>query len=168
MLLPVRMVALALTEHYAGDSDSVVEQIIDRPSTDPTPEDTVSRLEITRYMRNQLLRDTDVMSMAWGVELRVPFLDSELFTVLSRIPSPQRLVSGKKLLLAAVPEIPQWVANRPKRGFLFPVQQWLENDWADDFAHLDRQPVVKMETWYRKWSVLAFEQWARRLAVTRG
>ena len=48
------------------------------------PRDVVSRLEITRYMRNQLLRDSDVMSMACGIELRVPFLDSELFATMSR------------------------------------------------------------------------------------
>ena len=36
-----------------------------------SPEDRVSLLEMTRYMRNQLLRDSDVMSMAWGLELRV-------------------------------------------------------------------------------------------------
>ena len=160
--------ALALTEHYVGDSDSVIEELAGRRIDDPTPEDTVSRLELTRYLRNQLLRDTDVMSMAWGVELRVPFLDAELFATLSRIPAAERLVAGKSLLARAVPEFPSWVLNRPKRGFFLPIQQWLETDWASDFAHLDRQPVVKLETWYRKWSVFAFEHWSRRLAVNRG
>ena len=72
--------ALRLTEHYVGGSGTVVDHV-DPLSTVSVgdPRDAVSRLEITRYMRNQLLRDTDVMSMACGIELRVPFLDSELF-----------------------------------------------------------------------------------------
>ncbi len=154
--------ALALTEHYAGGSDAVVAHMSSGASSDPTPEDTISRLELTRYMRNQLLRDTDVMSMAWGVELRVPFLDSQLFATLSRIPAGQRLQPGKRLLALAVPEVPEWVAKRPKRGFMFPMQQWFENDWAGEFGDLDKSVaarMVPMDTWYRKWSVLAFEQW---------
>jgi asparagine synthase (glutamine-hydrolysing) len=133
---------------------------------DPTPEDAISRLELTRYMRNQLLRDTDVMSMAWGVELRVPFLDAQLFRTLSRIPAATRLESGKALLLRAVPEIPAWVASRPKRGFLFPMAEWLDGAWAQEFAPQDRVPAVKMDTWYRKWAVLVFERWSQQLMVT--
>ena len=51
-------------------------------------------------MRNQLLRDSDVMSMASGVELRVPFIDVELFDTLSRIPRRPAAAAGKALLLA--------------------------------------------------------------------
>jgi asparagine synthase (glutamine-hydrolysing) len=158
--------AMALTRHYAGTSDAVVDQVSAETAIDPTPADTISRLELTRYMRNQLLRDTDVMSMAWGVELRVPFLDSQLFAAVSRIPARQRLAEGKALLLEAVPEIPAWVAQRPKRGFLFPVWEWLDAGWAEKFAAIDRLPIVKAETWYRKWAVLAFERWCRQMQVT--
>ena len=157
--------ARALTEHYAGTSDAVVDPVSAGGLIDPTPEDAISRLELTRYMRNQLLHDTDVMSMASGVELRVPFLDSQLFSVLSRIPAATRLAPGKALLLGAVPEIPEWVARRPKRGFLLPMEEWLGGAWADQFATLDRLPDVKMETWYRKWAVVAFEHWSRQLKV---
>jgi len=161
-----RREALALTEHYAGTSDAVVEPVSSGAAIDPTPEDAISRLELTRYMRNQLLRDTDVMSMAWGVELRVPFVDAQLFRTLSRIPAATRLESGKALLLRAVPEIPAWVASRPKRGFLFPMAEWLDGAWAQEFAPQDRVPAVKMDTWYRKWAVLVFERWSQQLPVT--
>ena len=160
-----RREALALTEHYVGGSDAVVEQVSSGTRIDPTPTDTISRLELTRYMRNQLLRDTDVMSMAWGVELRVPFLDSQLFATVSRIPAAMRMASGKALLLRAVPEIPTWVASRPKRGFLFPMAEWLDGAWAKEFETVDRLPDVKMETWYRKWAVLAFERWSQQVMV---
>src|SRR4030095_15501098 len=96
--------ALALTDHYVGGSRTVVDYIdpLSTVSADD-PRDVVSRLEITRYMRNQLLRDTDVMSMACGIELRVPFLDSTLFATMSRIRACQRLQPGKRLLTLAVP-----------------------------------------------------------------
>ncbi len=87
----------------------------------PTLEDEVSYLELTRYMRNQLLRDSDVMSMAWSLELRVPFVDSHFVEAIQRIPAQLRLAQGKQLLLDAIPEIPQWVRERPKQGFTFPV-----------------------------------------------
>jgi asparagine synthase (glutamine-hydrolysing) len=163
-----RRESMALTEHFAGTSDAVVGAVSTGSMLDPTPEDTISRLELTRYMRNQLLRDTDVMSMRWGVELRVPFLDAPLFDTLSRIPAPTRLAPGKALLLAAVPEIPDWVASRPKRGFLFPMAQWLDGAWADEFGVPERMPPIKTDTWSRKWAVLAFERWARELGVKHG
>src|SRR5437762_13510219 len=84
----------------------------------PTLEDEVSYLEVARYMRNQLLRDSDVMSMAWSLELRVPFVDRKLIEIIGRIPAAMRLAKGKQILLKAVPEIPEWVARRSKHGFV--------------------------------------------------
>ena len=69
---------------------------------DPTPEDTISRLELTRYMRNQLLRDSDVMSMAQSIELRVPFLDHRLVEdVLSLPQAVKRNASTPKAIACA-------------------------------------------------------------------
>ncbi len=59
----------------------------------------MSRLELTQYMRNQILRDSDVMSMAHGLELRVPFLDIRLFDVLRKLPAATRLQPGERFLL---------------------------------------------------------------------
>jgi asparagine synthase (glutamine-hydrolysing) len=161
-----RAEAMTLTDHYAGSSDAVVAPVSARATIDPTPADTISRLELTRYMRNQLLRDSDVMSMASGVELRVPFVDARLFETVSRIPSAIRLQSGKALLLAAVPEIPEWVAQRPKRGFLMPMAEWLDGAWTREFASPAELPAIAMDTWYRKWAVLVFERWSQQLMVT--
>ena len=158
--------ALALTDHYVGGSSAVVDPVDPLSAlSDEDPKDMVSRLEITRYMRNQLLRDTDVMSMACGIELRVPFLDSNLFATLARIPACVRLQPGKRLLARAVPEITERVAGRPKRGFMFPMQQWFEHDWAGEFGEAQQSAaaqLTQMDTWYRKWSVLAFEHWLQR------
>ena len=159
--------AQVLTAHYSSrrpETDGDQSQ----PAVDPTVQDGVSRLELTRYMRNQLLRDSDVMSMASGIELRVPFVDSVLFDALAKVPAQQRLQHGKALLIRAVPELPSWVVNRPKRGFTLPIEQWLQRDWAGSITHFNPPAGVKLDTWYRKWSVLAFERWLQRLRPQYG
>ena len=134
----------------------------------PTPEDMVSYLEITRYMRNQLLRDSDVMSMAWGLELRVPFVDARLTQTLAAIPAAVRLQSGKKLLLDAVPEIPNWVRHRSKQGFVFPFEQWLQNDWQPIFSRINANSSVPLQNWYRQWSLFTLEHFLNRYGIDAG
>ena len=126
------------------------------------PADAVSYLELTRYLRNQLLRDADVMSMAHGLELRVPYLDHELFRVLRSIPAAQRLQPGKQLLRDAVPNLPPWHAADRKRGFSFPFGTWLDGTWSD--WGTDFLPVrgVPLDTWSRKWSLIVLQRWLRR------
>ena len=110
-----------MAERYAGTAVCPCDTIEPPAIADPTTRDAVSRLELARYMRNQPLRDGDTMSMASGLELRVPFLDGPLVDTLSAIPARHRLQPAKKLLLEAVPEIPNWVVEQPKRGFMFPI-----------------------------------------------
>lgn len=131
-----------------------------------TPLDAVGRLELSRYVRNQLLRDGDVMSMAAGVELRTPYLDQPLVSTLARIPAATRCEPGKRLLLRAVPEIPGWVGHQRKRCFQFPFEQWLGAEWQDVFGPPGRADVVPAQTWYRAWSVLALEHWMRTTVGT--
>jgi asparagine synthase (glutamine-hydrolysing) len=130
----------------------------------PSLEDEVSVLELSCYMRNQLLRDSDVMSMAWGLELRVPLVDRILLETISSIPSTLRLATGKQLLIKAVPELPTWVVNRPKRGFLFPFEQWMAREWLDHFWELDNPKNVSMKPWYRRWSLALLRYWWEEVA----
>jgi len=152
--------ARALARHFAPahghepeDDEGEAEPI------DPTPIDSVSRLELTRYVRNQLLRESDVMSMAWGLELRTPYLDAGLFDVVSRVPATLRLGAGKRLLLDAVSEVPSWVAAQPKRCFQFPFDQWLDAEWRGVFTDAGRNCPVATPTWYQKWSVFMLQRW---------
>lgn len=162
-----RREARMLAAHYTG-RDPVLTADEHSPPNDPTPQDTVSRLELTRYMRNQLLRDCDVMSMASGVEVRVPFVDSSLFETIAALPARERLHSHKWLLRKAVPELPEWVTNRPKRGFFLPIASWLSNEWAGTIRDPKPPVQIAMDTWYRKWAVLSFECWLRQVAPAHG
>lgn len=127
----------------------------DREDCPTSGREMVGYLEVTRYLRNQLLRDSDVFSMAHGLELRVPFVDVRLAETLSSIPPEIRLRPGKKLLLEAVPEIPDWIRGRPKRGFRFPFQEWIEGAFGDQLRHADAVAPFLLATWYRRWAVVA-------------
>jgi asparagine synthase (glutamine-hydrolysing) len=125
----------------------------------------ISRLELTHYMRNQLLRDCDVMSMAWGLELRVPFVDRQLAESAAGIPTRLRLAYGKRLLIRAVPELPEWVVNRPKTGFQFPFAHWIQGSWRERFDAVAREAPVPLQTWYQRWLVMAFQEWRRQATM---
>ncbi len=140
-----------LAEFLTGQSPSAsVWQVPDLPDH---PLAVVSELEITRYMRNQLLRDSDVFSMAHGLELRVPFVDVRLAETLLSITPALRLRHGKQLLLDAVPEIPDWVKNQPKRGFRFPFQHWMEGQFGELLAEAGRVSPIPLNGWYRIWAM---------------
>jgi len=156
-----RTEARQLTQHYVG-SVPAADQDASESKDDASPGDTVSRLEFTRYLRNQLLRDSDVMSMACGVELRLPYLDPLVVDTVTRIGTPKRLAPGKALLIKAVPEIPSWVVDQPKRGFMFPIDNWLQGAWRGTFTAVERRCPVPTQTWYRKWCVYALEEWMTR------
>ncbi len=159
--------ARALVSRFANVDGVAWETPGEDTATDyPTATDEVSALEMRRYMSNQLLRDSDVMSMANGLELRVPFVDRRLVETVARIPACQRLHAGKGLLLRAVPEVPDWVSGRPKRGFLFPFETWMAGDWGTHLAKGADAAANQSTggTWYQKWTVFVFTHWWRQLS----
>jgi len=155
-----RREAARLTVHFTGAVPPVVSRPAEgHPASTGADADEVTRLELTRYVRNQLLRDGDVMSMAHGLELRTPFLDGPLLDVLARLPPAVRVAPGKALLRRAVPELPAWVTTRTKQCFQFPFEQWLGGEWGDVDGDAAHQCGVTTDTWYRKWSVYVLESW---------
>jgi asparagine synthase (glutamine-hydrolysing) len=91
--------------------------------------DSFTVLEFQHYLQNQLLKDTDVMSMAHAVETRVPYLDHPLVEHVLRLPRRWKLAAGrpKPLLVDALgADLPREVWDRPKMGFTFPFAPWLK------------------------------------------
>ncbi|WP_375495832.1 asparagine synthase (glutamine-hydrolyzing) [uncultured Nostoc sp.] len=159
--------AWKITQHYFKDSSFPIWEgsiFHDIPKNLPSLEDEVSLLELSCYMRNQLLRDSDVMSMAWGLELRVPLVDQALLEAITSIPSTMRLAQGKQLLIQAIPELPNWLLNRPKRGFFFPFQEWIEKDWSDYFPVHELAKDINLKLWYRRWSLAILQHWWKQVA----
>jgi asparagine synthase (glutamine-hydrolysing) len=90
----------------------------------------VSYLEARCYMLNTLLRDSDCMSMAHGLEVRVPLIDHELARRVLALPGPWKLDAGtpKPLLVKALKgQLPEKIVHRPKRGFTLPFEHWLRD-----------------------------------------
>ena len=83
---------------------------------------------IQHYLQDQLLKDTDCMSMAHSIETRVPFLDHELVEYVFGLPERFKFDSqmNKPLLIKALgDDFPRAVWDRPKMGFTFPFAPWL-------------------------------------------
>ena len=154
--------AAALTQWISGSRSQLVQTTA---NSELETANRISELELTRYMRNQLLRDSDVMSMAHGLELRVPFVDRMLVEQVTQIPAAQRLRGQKSLLTDAVPEVPEWVVNQKKRGFLFPYQKWLGSEWGDAFKKATAGAPVSMPNWYQKWSVFVLQHCMKSLGI---
>jgi asparagine synthase (glutamine-hydrolysing) len=155
--------ALTLTQFYCPDWQYQPLNFLQNPQDSfscPTISDEISWLELSQYMRNQLLRDSDVMSMRQGLELRVPFVDQVLLEAIAPIPSQWRLAQGKQILKEAIPEIPPWVLNHPKKGFMFPLQKWFDKSWVQTFTDLSFVPKsINLNLWYRRLAVINLNYW---------
>ena len=102
-----------------------------------------SQLKVTSllsswYLRNQLLRDSDSMSMAHSLELRTPLVDTELFKTVIGLIGEGHAVS--KLNMSKTPSAPlsSSFTNREKTGFAIPVREWLMADNNNPSAAFDR------------------------------
>jgi len=95
---------------------------------DLAPLERMLALEQRFFLADHNLTYTDKMSMAAGVEVRVPFLDLELVEFAQRIPIcfKQRGCEGKWVLKKAMePYLPREVIYRPKSGFGAPLRRWM-------------------------------------------
>jgi len=95
-------------------------------------------LETNQYMRNVLLRDADAFSMAHSLELRVPLVDTKLFSIFRRI-DPALLFSGHQgkqpLRKAFAPWLPPAItAERSKKTFTLPMMEWIRMEPLKSFV----------------------------------
>ena len=146
---------------------------------------SVSCLESRSYMANTLLRDTDAMSMAHSLEVRVPFLDHPLVEFVSSLPGRIKSADGvpKSLLVEAMGDLlPGEVVFQRKRTFTLPWEHWLRGplraEVESEFSSiapslagcLDDRTVRQVWTsflqgdtsWSRVWSLVVLNKWARR------
>jgi asparagine synthase (glutamine-hydrolysing) len=97
------------------------------------PLSRISVAEISTYMQNVLLRDADQMSMANGMEVRVPFLDHEFVEYILGVQDKlKRPTSPKRLLVESFEDLlPKEIYDRPKMGFVLPYEEWMKGDLKD-------------------------------------
>jgi asparagine synthase (glutamine-hydrolysing) len=131
---------------------------------DPAPplRDAMAELswgEISHYMRDTLLRDSDAMSMVHSLELRVPFLDTPLVTRVLAYPAHIKFNPNrpKDLLLRATQDLlPEEIWNRPKMGFTLPMRTWmlgpLHNYCRDGLKVLTSDSLITTANADRVWA----------------
>lgn len=147
--------------------------------------------ELTGYMRNTLLRDSDVFSMSCGVELRVPFVDAEVAAASLRVSDTLKLAGGrgKAILVDAFRDLlPRVAWERPKRGFTLPFAEWMRGPLAQPIGKalgdarrvsrvgLDPTGVARLwsdfeagrgaVSWSRPWALFTLLRWAESVDAT--
>ena len=151
----------------------------------------VSQLELNGYMTNTLLRDTDAMSMAHSLEVRVPFVDVKVVDYVLSLPGDWKLRNGnpKPLLADALGDLllRDFLA-RPKMGFTLPFEKWLQQNLRREVssvledAHMLAAPALDAKAvrkiwrdflekpravgWSRPWSLYVLAKWCEINGVT--
>jgi asparagine synthase (glutamine-hydrolysing) len=150
------------------------------------PVNRVSYLEARCYMLNTLLRDSDLMSMAHGLEVRVPLIDHRLARRVLALPGSRKLDSGtpKPLLVRALGgQLPEKIVRRQKQGFTLPFKHWLRDalrSTVEESLHqigggvlgtLISERAVRgvwedflkgRTSWSRPWSLYVLQSWCRQ------
>ncbi|HEY5701583.1 MAG TPA: asparagine synthase-related protein, partial [Gammaproteobacteria bacterium] len=95
--------------------------------------DKALRLDTTVMLVDDPVKRIDNMTMAWGLEARVPFLDHELLELAARVPAELKVRDGGKWVLkeAARRVVPAEVIDRPKGYFPVPALKYLEGEALD-------------------------------------
>lgn len=164
----------------------------DLPLNDIEPEKNgvisyVSKREMSSYMMDVLLRDSDQMSMAHALEIRVPFIDHRLVEyMLKQSDNVKFPNSPKELLVDACSDvIPREIVDRKKMGFTFPWAIWMKNE-LKPFAEEGLDALCKLEfvdegqvkvywkeflngsqlvTWSRMWPLVVLGHWMKKNGV---
>ena len=145
----------------------------------------ISWLEMRTYMTSTLLRDTDSVSMARSLEVRVPLLDTPLVEFMCALPDAARVrpETPKALLRAALEGLlPAEVFQQKKRTFTLPWEDWMRTSLRPRLevsfsnlapalaAHLHSDGVQSVwnnflqgqTTWSRPWSLYVLNEWCRK------
>lgn len=145
----------------------------------------LTRLELMHYMAHTLLRDTDAMSMAHSLEVRIPLIDHKLVEFAVRIPPSLKLHNRRtKWIFAETLRdvLPAEILKRPKRGFEMPVAAWMRHELRDvvedtlSQASVERRGLFRYQEvqriyqefrdgkgpYMRPWTLVVMELWLRQ------
>ena len=125
--------AMVTPDYHVPDVTSAwVTDELTKPKADEFL-DEVFRLDVTALMVDDPVKRVDNMTMAWGLEARVPFLDHELVELAAHMPPSLKLKEGGKFPLKAIARgiIPDAVIDRPKGYFPVPALKYVRGDFLE-------------------------------------
>ena len=146
-------------------------------------------VDLSYWLPGDILQKADKMSMAHSLEVRVPFLDKEVFDFAAKLPKEAKIAAGttKYIFRKAVSEfLPQETDERRKLGFPIPIRVWLrQDDWyqmvkelftskeAEEFFHTEEllqllkdHKEKKADNSRKIWTVLSFLIWYDKFFVS--
>jgi asparagine synthase (glutamine-hydrolysing) len=170
---------------HSTDTLSPLLATLERIEAEKNPLNRMLYLEGKHFLADHNLNYTDKLSMASGIEVRVPLLDPDLIEFAASIPAKMKQKGnvGKSIFKKSMePYLPKSVIYRPKSGFGAPIRRWLHNE-LKEFVHdtlsesalkrrgiFDSSAVSKLIQWdkegrvdgsYTIFSILCIELWAK-------
>jgi asparagine synthase (glutamine-hydrolysing) len=156
-----------------------------------SPLSAISVMEQRLFLSERLLRDTDAVSMAASIEVRLPLVDQVLFENVDRLPDRDRYHPlGKKSVLRRIGlrGLDPALFERPKAGFVLPFDRWLRTGLGKVMDRLMRDPAAVKPTgldaeavrrlwqaflegapgiyWSRLWVIYVLIRWCQRHQVS--
>ncbi len=123
-----------VTQQYQGDdyTSQQIEALLNEPGAD-TFMDSVLRMDTTTLIVDDPVKRVDNMTMAWGLEARVPFLDQDLIELAAQMPAELKLKSDGKHPLKMISRglLPDKVIDRPKGYFPMPALKYVRGEFLD-------------------------------------
>ncbi len=119
---------------------------------DASPIDKVLRLDTQIMLVDDPVKRVDNMTMAWGLEARVPFLDHELVELAMRMPAGMKVRSGGKYILkqAARNLVPDEVIDRPKGYFPMPALKYLRGPFLEFVRNVLNEPAARRRELFQR------------------
>jgi asparagine synthase (glutamine-hydrolysing) len=148
----------------------------------------ILKTDISLVLPNDMLMKVDLMSMANGLEVRVPFLDYRLVNFISSLPDNYKITRSirKKILQDAFKDVlPAELYNRPKKGFEVPLLKWFRNELKSlimddllsekkikeqgifEYSEIEKLKLQLMssnpqDVHARIWALIVFQRWWRK------
>ena len=123
-----------ITPEYQGEdyTSNQVQQLLAMPDADEFL-DKVLRMDVTTLIVDDPVKRVDNMTMAWGLEARVPFLDHKLVELAAKMPVELKLKSDGKHPLKMISRglLPDKVIDRPKGYFPMPALKYVRGEFLD-------------------------------------
>ncbi|MDX5332431.1 MAG: N-acetylglutaminylglutamine amidotransferase [Gammaproteobacteria bacterium] len=138
---------------YLGEDHTsvLIEELLNEPGAE-TFIDAVLRLDTTTLIVDDPVKRVDNMTMAWGLEARVPFLDHELVELAARMPPELKLRDGGKYALKKIARglIPDSVIDRPKGYFPVPALKYVRGEFLEFMRDILDSQAARERGLYRR------------------
>lgn len=135
-----------VSQQFQGDdhTSKLISKLLAKGNADEYL-DKVLRLDVTTLIVDDPVKRVDNMTMAWGLEARVPFLDHQLVELAASMPPEMKLQSGGKHVLKKIARgiVPDPVIDRPKAYFPVPALKYVRGDFLNFMREILHSDTAK-------------------------